>query len=169
MTADEIRPYIDEADLYAERRADFRATDYIKGVFEIDRKNQYFAKLCGHLVNDSPVYAFYEIEAYRLVVDDKTYTREQMSADGFFDERIYDDLPKKKSGLLKLPPKCRKMQFIIDVKSLTAPIVTVDLLQAPAKYDSKAFEGAVLSAKECADMFEEMIALAVVPEDDEQL
>ena len=167
MTADEIRPYIEQADLYVERRGEFKATDYIKGIFEIDRKNQFFAQLCGHLINDSPVYAFYEIESYRLVVDDKTYTREQMSADGFFDERLYNDLPKKKSGLFKLPQKCKKMQFIVDVKSMTAPLVTVDLLQAPAKYDSKAFESAVNSAKECADMFENMIISAVIPEDDD--
>ena len=103
-----------------------------------------------------------------MVVDDKTYTREQMSADGFFDERLYNDLPKKKSGLFNLPPKCRKIQFIIDVKSMTAPLVTVDLLQNPAKYDSKAFVSAVNSAKECANMFENMIISAVIPEDDDE-
>ena len=168
MTADEIRPYIEQADLYVERRAEFKATDYIKGIFEIDRKNQYFSRITGHLVNDSPVYAFYEIISYRLVVDDNSYTREQICDTGFFDERLYDDLPKKKSGLFALPPKCRKMQFIIDVKSMTAPLVTVDLLQNPAKYDSKAFESAAISANECANMFENMIISAVIPEDDDE-
>ena len=167
MTADEIRPYIEQADLYVERRAELKATEYVKGVFEIDRKNQYFARITGHLVDNSPVYAFYEIISYRLAVDDNLYTREQICENGFFDERLFDDLPKKKSGLFALPQKCKKMQFIVDVKSLTAPLVTVDLLQAPAKYDSKAFESAVNSAKECADMFEKMIISAVIPEDDD--
>lgn len=166
MTADEIRPYIEQSDLYIRRRGEFKATDYIKGIFEIDRKNQSFARLCGHLVNDSPVYAFNEIISYRLIVDDKTYTREQIAEDGFFDERLYDEIPKKKPGLFALSPKCKKMQFVIDVKSMTAPTVTVDLLQNPAKYDSKAFESAVNSGAECADMFDNMIASAVISEDE---
>lgn len=168
MTADEIRPYIEESDLYIKRRGEFKATDYIKGIFEIDRKNQYFAQLCGHLVNDSPVYAFYEIESFMLTVDDKPYTRDKITAQGFFDERIYLDIPTKKSGLFAMPPKCRKMQFVINVKSMTAPIITVDLLQKPAKYDSKAFESAVNSAKECANMFDNMISSGVIPVDNDE-
>ena len=158
MTADEIRPYIDDANESDKRRAQMIPDKFAVGLICADSKNKYWSRLCGHLTNRAYVHEFSDILSYQIEVCGKTTEAEDIigkTADELYSV-VMKQKPETKRGLFKKEPLCDSFDFIIKTSALVEPAAKISLLKSPIRFDSELMKNAVDDLYECVSFVNEI-------------
>ncbi len=168
MTADEVKPYISEAEQSRERFDEFKSTVCVAGLLEADYRDQYWLIPDGHFSDKTTVHLFCDIKSNRFVENGNVTDKADISAKLAENKLFFADFGDiSKKGLFSRAPKCEMMQIIIETDSLTEPQAVIELIKAPERYDSSAYKNACESAKECFALLDKLIADAKPLEQDD--